>query len=47
MGSQVGVPVLQECLRGYNGTILAYGQTLGSEELKRQHPTGFQWLGVL
>ncbi|CAK9106605.1 unnamed protein product [Durusdinium trenchii] len=26
---QVGWPVLKECLTGYNGTILAYGQLLG------------------
>lgn len=24
---QVGLPVLRECLKGFNGTILAYGQT--------------------
>lgn len=27
---QIGAPVLQECLRGYNGTILAYGQLLAA-----------------
>ena len=26
---EAGVPILRECLRGYNGTILAYGQSLG------------------
>jgi kinesin family protein 5 len=25
--SQVGLPVLRECMNGFNGTILAYGQT--------------------
>eukprot|EP00928_Gymnodinium_smaydae_P026823 TRINITY_DN20945_c0_g1_i1.p1 TRINITY_DN20945_c0_g1~~TRINITY_DN20945_c0_g1_i1.p1 ORF type:complete len:1025 (-),score=188.90 TRINITY_DN20945_c0_g1_i1:232-3258(-) len=25
--SRVGLPVLRECLKGFNGTILAYGQT--------------------
>jgi len=25
--TQVGLPVLRECLKGFNGTILAYGQT--------------------
>merc|ERR1719394_1580218 len=25
--AQVGLPVLRECLKGFNGTILAYGQT--------------------
>lgn len=33
---QVGAPILKECLRGYNGTILAYGQFPGGTRLGKQ-----------
>lgn len=36
--AEVGLPVLQECLRGCNGTIFAYGQTGSGKTHSLLHP---------
>ena len=44
--NQVGIPITQACVEGYNGTIICYGQTGSGKTFTMFGPTGAGGVGA-